>query len=258
MNSRPPVKPDHHRAVQARHRRVQAPGADDHLHLRLARQFGHARPRRFRVDRPPLRGSRQEALGALADRDAVDPDRPIRVVVMSGRPRRCSAPASLSPWTCRRRPPFALRARLLTPLATGGTLHEPDGLLVGRRRRAGSRPPAPAADAARRRRRRAIDLRPWVVLPGMVDLHAHLPQLPNAGLGLRARPADLARAATPSRPSGRGRTRPRRAARAGRFAGVRGGRHDHGAGLRRGLRGRDGRRVPRRPRRTASGRSSAR
>src|SRR4029078_13652541 len=29
----------------------------------------------------------------------------------------------------------------------------------------------------------ALDLRPWVVLPGMVDLHAHLPQLPNAGLG---------------------------------------------------------------------------
>ena len=29
----------------------------------------------------------------------------------------------------------------------------------------------------------AVDLRPWVVLPGMVDLHAHLPQVPNAGLG---------------------------------------------------------------------------
>ena len=29
----------------------------------------------------------------------------------------------------------------------------------------------------------ATDIRPWVVLPGMVDLHAHLPQLPNAGLG---------------------------------------------------------------------------
>jgi guanine deaminase len=28
-----------------------------------------------------------------------------------------------------------------------------------------------------------IDLRPLVLLPGMVDLHAHLPQLPNAGLG---------------------------------------------------------------------------
>ena len=29
----------------------------------------------------------------------------------------------------------------------------------------------------------ALDLRPWVVLPGMVDLHAHLPQVPSAGLG---------------------------------------------------------------------------
>jgi len=29
----------------------------------------------------------------------------------------------------------------------------------------------------------ATDLRPWVVLPGLIDLHAHLPQLPNAGLG---------------------------------------------------------------------------
>ena len=28
-----------------------------------------------------------------------------------------------------------------------------------------------------------IDLRPLVVMPGMVDLHAHLPQIPNAGLG---------------------------------------------------------------------------
>lgn len=28
-----------------------------------------------------------------------------------------------------------------------------------------------------------VDLRPWVVLPGLIDLHAHLPQLPNAGLG---------------------------------------------------------------------------
>ena len=29
----------------------------------------------------------------------------------------------------------------------------------------------------------AIDLRPVLLLPGMVDMHAHLPQLPNAGLG---------------------------------------------------------------------------
>ncbi len=29
----------------------------------------------------------------------------------------------------------------------------------------------------------ALDLRPLLVMPGLVDLHAHLPQLPNAGLG---------------------------------------------------------------------------
>ena len=80
------------------------------------------------------------------------------------------------------RPPFALRARVLSPLADGGTLHHADGVVsvdaggslgfVGAARVA---PPA-LVDAA-------IDIRPWVVLPGLVDTHAHLPQLPNAGLG---------------------------------------------------------------------------
>jgi guanine deaminase len=81
-------------------------------------------------------------------------------------------------------PPFAIRARLLTPLDSGETLHEPDGLLVvdgeGRIDHIGA---ATAADAPAAARDLAIDLRPWVLLPGMVDLHAHLPQLPNAGLG---------------------------------------------------------------------------
>ena len=78
-------------------------------------------------------------------------------------------------------PPFAIRARLLTPLAAGRTYHEPDGLVqvdaAGRLEFVGpsTARPAEAADA--------VDLRPWVVLPGMVDTHAHLPQLPNAGLG---------------------------------------------------------------------------
>jgi guanine deaminase len=79
------------------------------------------------------------------------------------------------------RPPFALRARLLTPVASGGTQHEPDGLLLvdGDGRLAYVGPAAAwAAEAAS-----AIDLRPWTVMPGMVDTHAHLPQLPNAGLG---------------------------------------------------------------------------
>ena len=79
-------------------------------------------------------------------------------------------------------PPFAIRARILTPLAAGGTRHEPDGLLVvderGRIASVGA-----SADATPDVLDAAIDLRPWVLLPGMVDTHAHLPQLPNAGLG---------------------------------------------------------------------------
>ena len=90
-------------------------------------------------------------------------------------------PVSLSPWTSLPAPPFAIRARLLTPLATGRTYHEPDGLLLvdaaGRLEYVGPAADRPAEAAT------AIDLRPWVVLPGMVDTHAHLPQLPNAGLG---------------------------------------------------------------------------
>lgn len=77
--------------------------------------------------------------------------------------------------------PFALRARLLTPLGGGGTRHEADGLLVvdaaGRIEFAGAASERPDIAAT------ALDLRPWVLLPGLVDLHAHLPQLPNAGLG---------------------------------------------------------------------------
>jgi len=80
------------------------------------------------------------------------------------------------------RPPFGVRACLLSPLADGRTLHEPDGYLAvdadGRLGFIG-----PASEAGDEALAAAHDLRPWVVLPGMVDLHAHLPQLPNAGLG---------------------------------------------------------------------------
>jgi guanine deaminase len=87
------------------------------------------------------------------------------------------------------RPPFAIRAALLTPLASGETRYEPDALVEvdasgrvaavssfgDRASRAGSleneSTPMP------------IDLRPLLLLPGMVDLHVHLPQVPNAGLG---------------------------------------------------------------------------
>jgi len=84
-------------------------------------------------------------------------------------------PASLD------RPPFTLRARLLTPLPDGQTRFLTDALIEvdreGRLARvedwAPTGAPAPAA----------IDIRPLVVMPGLIDLHAHLPQWPNAGLG---------------------------------------------------------------------------
>jgi guanine deaminase len=91
---------------------------------------------------------------------------------MSGSLSRVELPAT---------PPFVLRGRLLTPLGGGGTRHEPDALIAvdaaGGITFAGSAGDRPDLAAG------AVDLRPWVLLPGMVDLHAHLPQLPNAGLG---------------------------------------------------------------------------
>ena len=77
-------------------------------------------------------------------------------------------------------PPFGLRCGLLSPLADGALLDEPDGLLevdaAGRLARVGRWTDADASASV-------LDLRPLVVMPGMVDLHAHLPQIPNAGLG---------------------------------------------------------------------------
>ena len=79
------------------------------------------------------------------------------------------------------RPPFTLRARIISPLTGGGTLDELDGLVrvdpTGRIERI-----APASSDTTLAAS-AVDLRGWVVLPGLVDLHAHLPQLPTAGLG---------------------------------------------------------------------------
>ncbi len=80
------------------------------------------------------------------------------------------------------RPPFAIRARFVSPLASGGTLHESDGLIAVNA--AGSLSFVGAASAAPPDLLAgAVDVRPWVCLPGLVDTHAHLPQLPNAGLG---------------------------------------------------------------------------
>jgi guanine deaminase len=78
------------------------------------------------------------------------------------------------------RPPFAIRAQLLTPLADGGTRFERDAVLrVDDRGRIGEIAPVGSVEDATA----AIDLRPLLLLPGLVDLHAHLPQIPNAGLG---------------------------------------------------------------------------
>jgi guanine deaminase len=81
-------------------------------------------------------------------------------------------------------PPFRLRAGLITPLAAGGFRHERDAVLeVDERGRLVSVRAAPRELPAEAAGPPLLDLRPWVVLPGLVDLHAHLPQLPNAGLG---------------------------------------------------------------------------
>jgi guanine deaminase len=79
------------------------------------------------------------------------------------------------------RPPFALRARIISPLGEGGTRHEPDGLIRvdADGRIVAVQPAAGHPEVATG----AIDLRPWVILPGLIDLHAHLPQIPNAGVG---------------------------------------------------------------------------
>jgi guanine deaminase len=80
------------------------------------------------------------------------------------------------------KPPFVLRARVLTPLAGGGTRYERDGRVAvdehGRIAIAGPWHEEPGDAAAG-----IVDLRPLILLPGMVDLHVHLPQLPNAGVG---------------------------------------------------------------------------
>jgi len=74
--------------------------------------------------------------------------------------------------------PFALRATVLTPLGAGGSRPLAAGIVeVDAAGRIASVRAAGASEPD------AFDLRPLVLLPGMVDLHAHLPQLPNAGLG---------------------------------------------------------------------------
>ncbi len=81
------------------------------------------------------------------------------------------------------RPPFVMRAQVITPLDAGGSNCLADGLIeVGAGGRIARVEPWPA-DSPGAAESTAVDLRPMVVMPGLVDLHAHLPQLPNAGLG---------------------------------------------------------------------------
>jgi guanine deaminase len=85
------------------------------------------------------------------------------------------------------RPPFVLRGRILTPLTDGGSRYEPDGIVQvgadGRIVTVGSGGGSADHQSLEPAGGPVIDLRPMLLLPGMVDLHAHLPQLPNAGLG---------------------------------------------------------------------------
>lgn len=78
-------------------------------------------------------------------------------------------------------PPFALRGRVLTPLSASGTAFHVDGIIdvdaAGTIAWVGPTSKHPPGGYP------VLDLRPLVLMPGMVDLHAHLPQLPNAGLG---------------------------------------------------------------------------
>jgi guanine deaminase len=123
-------------------------------------------------------------------RDPVEPVRPIGVclplvrAVLASRlvtPSRTRPGESHSAEAFAARPPFTVRARLLSPLGAGGTLHEPDGLIevdaAGRIVFAGAASARPELAAA------SIDVRPLLAMPGLVDLHVHLPQIPNAGVG---------------------------------------------------------------------------
>jgi guanine deaminase len=78
-------------------------------------------------------------------------------------------------------PPFSLRARLLSPLPDGDTLWLSDGVVevddAGRIRAVHAATDEPPAAES------AIDLRPLVVMPGLVDTHVHIPQVPAAGMG---------------------------------------------------------------------------
>ena len=134
------------------------------------------------------------------------------------------------------RPPFVLRARVLTPLAAGGTRSRPTAAST-LTRPGGSRAVGPwtDAEAAGGGPHAAVDLRPLVLLPGMIDLHVHFPQLPNAGVGAGLDLLTWLRALhLPARAGVR--RGGRRAPGAARLTGVCGRRHDHRRDVRGGVR----------------------
>ena len=69
----------------------------------------------------------------------------------------------------------------MTPLIDGGSRYLADGILEVDEYGAIAGVRDGTSDDADQRV--LIDLRPNLLLPGLIDLHAHLPQLPNAGLG---------------------------------------------------------------------------
>jgi len=136
-------------------------------------------------------GPLRDLFPVLHDTAAETPERS-GVVGSSPQPVLASATVSAA---LPARPPFVLRARIVSPLATGGVRHELDGRLEvgpdGRIAAVGpwsssattSSAPLASSSASDRGALPVVDVRPWVVLPGLVDLHAHVPQFWNAGLG---------------------------------------------------------------------------
>jgi cytosine/adenosine deaminase-related metal-dependent hydrolase len=78
-------------------------------------------------------------------------------------------------------PPCTLTARMLSHLAGGGVLDEPDGLMMvdaeGRIAWVG----AATARPEQAELGPIVDIRPLVLLPGLIDLHGPLPQMPHIG-----------------------------------------------------------------------------
>jgi guanine deaminase len=81
------------------------------------------------------------------------------------------------------RGPFAIRARVLSPLGSGALIDEPDGMVAvdrdGRIEWVGITSAAPMGEDAGP----VVDARPLILIPGLIDLHGHLPQMPISGVG---------------------------------------------------------------------------